>query len=86
MSSQKLFFVVIGDLHLNRSRQDLKEGKILCDLVPVVQTMDSAVRRINHYPVDKHLQNQLSYPSRIVIYPADSAIDRLNYCGLEKIV
>ena len=23
-------------------------------LVPVVQTMDTAIRRINHYPVDKH--------------------------------
>ena len=62
MSPQKLFFVVIGDLHLNRSRQDLKEGKVLCDLVPVVEKMDSAISRINHYPVDKHLQNQLSYP------------------------
>ena len=29
---------------------------------PVVQTMDSAVHRINYYPADKHLQNQLSYP------------------------
>ena len=24
------------------------------DLAPVVQTMDSAVHRINHYPADKH--------------------------------
>ena len=24
------------------------------DLAPVVQTMDSAIHRINHYPVDKH--------------------------------
>ena len=31
-------------------------------LAPVVQTMDSAIHRINHYPVDKHLQNRLSYP------------------------
>ena len=31
-------------------------------LAPVVQTMDSAVHRINHYPADKHYQNQLSYP------------------------
>ena len=29
---------------------------------PVVQTMDSAIHRINHYPADKHKQNQLSYP------------------------
>ena len=32
------------------------------ELAPVVQTIDSAVHRINHYPVDKHYQNQLSYP------------------------
>ena len=24
------------------------------DLAPVVQTMDSAIHRINHYPADKH--------------------------------
>ena len=29
---------------------------------PVVQTMDSAVHRLNHYPADKHYQNQLIYP------------------------
>ena len=31
-------------------------------LAPVVQTMDSAVHRINYYPADKHQQIQLSYP------------------------
>ena len=45
------------------------------DLAPVVQTMDSAVHRINYYPADKHPQNQLSYPvdsdlSRGQRYPA----------------
>ena len=34
---------------------------------PGVQTMDSAIRRINYYPVD-----------RIVIYPVDSVIHLLN--------
>ena len=29
---------------------------------PVVQTLDSAIQRINHYPADQHYQNQLSYP------------------------
>ena len=28
----------------------------------VVQTLDSAIYRINHYPVDKYLGNQLRYP------------------------
>ena len=30
--------------------------------VRVVQMMDSAIHRINHYPADKHLGNQLHYP------------------------
>ena len=28
----------------------------------VVQTLDSAIRRIEHYPADKHKINQLLYP------------------------
>ena len=28
---------------------------------PVVQTLDSAIHQINHYPVDKYLGNQLHY-------------------------
>ena len=29
---------------------------------PVVQTLDSAIHRINHYPADKYYGNQLRYP------------------------
>ena len=29
---------------------------------PIVQTLDSAIHRINHYPVDKYYGNQLRYP------------------------
>ena len=29
---------------------------------PVVQTLDSAIHRINHYPADKYYANQLRYP------------------------
>ena len=29
---------------------------------PVVQTLDSAIHRTNHYPADKHYGNQLRYP------------------------
>ena len=29
---------------------------------PVVQTLHSAINRINHYPVDKYYGNQLRYP------------------------
>ena len=32
------------------------------DQAPVVQKMDSAIHRINHYPVDKYQGNQLCYP------------------------
>ena len=27
-----------------------------------VQELDSAIQRINHYPVDKYKENQLRYP------------------------
>ena len=42
-------------------------------LGPVVHTLDSAILRINHYPADKYNANHW-----IVIYPVDSAIQRLN--------
>ena len=29
---------------------------------PVVQTLDTAIHRINHYPAEKYKGNQLSYP------------------------
>ena len=29
---------------------------------PVVQTLDSAIQRINHYPADKYYGNQLRSP------------------------
>ena len=29
---------------------------------PVVQTLDSSIHRINHYPADKYYGNQLRYP------------------------
>ena len=32
------------------------------DLAPVVQTLDSATHRINHYPADKYYGNQIRYP------------------------
>ena len=28
---------------------------------PIVQTLDSAIHRINHYPADKYYGNQLRY-------------------------
>ena len=35
---------------------------LFMDLAPVVQTLDSAIHRINHYPADKYYGNQLRYP------------------------
>ena len=29
---------------------------------PVIQTLDSSIYRINHYPADKYYGNQLRYP------------------------
>ena len=41
---------------------------------PVVQTIDSAILRIIHYPLD----NSIGFASVYPIYPVDSAIHRLN--------
>ena len=32
------------------------------DQALLVQTLDSAIQQINHYPADKYLGNQLHYP------------------------
>ena len=45
-------------------------------LASIVQTLDNAIHRINHYPADKYYRNQLRYP-------LDSAIQRLNNRGLK---
>ena len=51
------------------------------NLAPVVQTMDSAIRRINHYPLDNSIGFASLYPLGILIYPVDSAIHLLNNWG-----
>ena len=49
---------------------------------PVVQMLDSAIHRINHYPADKYLGNQSHYPLyKDLQYPQDSAIHLLNNWG-----
>ena len=50
-------------------------------LAPVVQTLDSAIHRINHYPVDSVIGFRNTYPLDSNIYPVDSAIQRLNNSG-----
>ena len=47
---------------------------------PVVQTLDSSIYRMNHYP--RISITEINYAvRRIVIYPVDSAIQRLNNRG-----
>ena len=46
------------DFQASNARLEVKtygNSKYTCrsDLVPVVQTLDSAIHRINHYPVDR---------------------------------
>ena len=47
-------------------------------LAPVVQTLDSTIHQINHYPVDKYEENQFRYCQWIESYPADNAIHLSN--------
>ena len=49
---------------------------------PVVPILDSAIHRINHYPVDSLIDFRNTYPHWIAIYPVDSTIQRLNNRGL----
>ena len=52
-------------------------------LAPVVQTSDSAIHRINHYPADSIIIDfRNTYLVDIVIYLVDSAIQCLNNRGL----
>ena len=46
------------------------------DQAPVVQTLDSAIHRINHYPVDKYLGNQWRYRLRVVPHFSSGIVER----------
>ena len=46
--------------------------------VPVVQTLESAIHGINHYPLDSAILVSLILFHWILIYPLHSAIQRLN--------
>ena len=41
--------------------QDISASLFWKQQAPVVQTLDSAIHRINHYPADKYYGNQLRY-------------------------
>ena len=49
---------------------------------PVEQTLDSAINRINHYPVDKYLGKPSCIIHWIEMYAVDTAIQLLNNWGL----
>ena len=51
---------------------------------PVVQKVDSGIHWTKLYPVDSAICFSNAYPLYIVIYPMDSAIQRLNNQGLER--
>ena len=51
--------VLYGVYNSEPKASDYKHDK---DQAPVVQTLDSAIHRINHYPADKYYGNQLRYP------------------------
>ena len=53
---------------------DIKSKDKLKKQTLVVQTLDSAIYQINHYPVDKYYKNQLRYPLSKDKYPVDSVI------------
>ena len=45
--------------HKRSALEEVRDDK---GLAAVVQTLDSAIHRINHYPADKYYGNQLRYP------------------------
>ena len=52
-------------------------------LVPVVQTLDSAIHRINHYPADSVIGFPNTYLAPVV-QTLDSAIHRINHYPVDK--
>ena len=40
----------------------MKKGNLSIHLAPVVQTLDSAIQRINHYPADSVIDFCNTYP------------------------
>ena len=44
-------------LKVNKTLWSVHFGVVVVELAPVVQTLDSAIYRVNHYLVDKYLEN-----------------------------
>ena len=58
--SLKIKYSVCIQKRLWRQNQNYKPVRI--HQAPVVQKLDSTIRRINHYAVDKYYKNRLHYP------------------------
>ena len=67
-------------MEITSSRDGLAHAKFCVQLAPVVQKLDSAIHRINLYPLDNAI-GSLMLIQWIVIYPVDSAIQLLNSWG-----
>ena len=52
---------------------------------PVVQKLDSAIHRINPYPMDISVSETNCAIQCIEVYPVDSVINLLNNWGQEKV-
>ena len=65
-ASERFTDYLIGlEFHIETDHKPLVpllSSRYLEDLAPVVQTMDSAIRRINHYPLDKSIGFASVYP------------------------
>ena len=74
-----LKFVVDDCIWLTVNSSFNKQHEQLIQQALVVQTLDSTIHRINHYPVKKYYRNQYYAICWIVIYPLESAaIQSLN--------
>ena len=72
--------MVVKFIYINEKwdyKHEIAERAHLYIQAPVVQKVDSAIRRINHYPLMAQLVYQILV-HWIVISPVDSAILRLN--------
>lgn len=55
------------------------------DQTPVVQTLDIAIHRINHYLADKYYRKQLRYPVDSVIHLMNHWSKKLKYQSISLI-
>ena len=52
----------VGVINKQHATTRFRPTSSLYTQAPVVQTLDSTIHRINHYPADKYYWNQLRYP------------------------